>query len=309
MYERLIENNKLNLPVLKIEKEFKKLKRKNSQPNVTESICLNLSKYKAGLTANGMPLSINKLAINGACQNGGLDAENNNQSGDTTSPKGSSRKLTIVEPSGLKIKPKFLKVHIDISFEKLQQNMQGHLLTLSIKNLHVEPLIEINHIKAKLSYVKVELGNGDSENENENNASAAWPRKEATPKFFVKLTRFKEKKCKFDRNLKNFAKAVDFELSSEHFMHVTEEAMRAQMKKLNFKMDDENGTANSDNAFNQKTYLFVFWIELHSYLPISRKTLSSTFRKQKRVFKGECHICENFVNFTEFPKTFIINEI
>lgn len=59
----------------------------------------------------------------------------------------------------------------------------------------------------------------------------------------------------------------------------------------------------------QKHYIFLFSIELHSYLPISRKTLVSTFRKKKRVFKGQCQIYENFIRTTQFSKRFELYEV
>ncbi len=59
----------------------------------------------------------------------------------------------------------------------------------------------------------------------------------------------------------------------------------------------------------QKHYVFIFSIELHSYLPISRKTLTSTFRKKKRVFKGHCQIYENFISNTQFSKKFELFEV
>jgi hypothetical protein len=286
---------------LLIEKEFKKMRHKNSTHDASEVVYLNVNNLHAksakssGGNAAATINRIDKLVVNGYVE------------GQVTGYE------TIEKPT---IKSKFIRVHIDVSVEKLQQNLQGHLLTLNIKNLHVEPLMEINHIKAKLSYFKIELVNNDNDTGNSSAAAATTEAGAAAAvggaKFtsnartFVKINRFKEKKCKFDRNLKNFARPIDFELSKDHFIFVSEEAVRAQMKKLNIRMDNE---LDDDGVTDRTVYLFLFWIELHSYLPVSRKTLSSTFRKQKRVFKGECQIVENFINMTQFPKTFIANEV
>ena len=63
------------------------------------------------------------------------------------------------------------------------------------------------------------------------------------------------------------------------------------------------------SLLQKKYYIFIFSIELHSYLPISRKTLSSTFRKKKRVFKGQCQIYENFIRDTQFSNRFELYEV
>ncbi len=317
-YDQLFDNNTLNVHHLQIEKEFKKLnKRKNSAHNSAETIYLNVNSLhakssKSGSSATSMN-KIDKLTVNASgAPNGGYETENEAFS-DSASAK--NRKLVVDLSPRPTAKSKFIRVHIDVSVEKLQQNLQGHLLTLNIKNLHVEPLMEINHIKAKLGYLKIELvnndnsdgqlRNGSNSDEPANNVKSSAAKFTTNARTFVKLNRFKERKCKFDRNLKNFAKPIDFELSKDHFIFVSEEAVRAQMRKLNIKMDD----LGDDGASDRTVYLFLFWIELHSYLPVSRKTLSSTFRKQKRVFKGECQIYENFINLTQFPKTFIANEV
>jgi hypothetical protein len=316
-------NNTLNVHHLQIEKEFKKLnKHKNSAHGSVDAIYLNVNSLhakssKSGSSATSMS-KIDRLTINnvaGAVNGGGYETENDAAYSDSASAK--NRKLVIDLGPKPTAKSKFIRIHIEVSVEKLQQNLQGHLLTLNIKNLHVEPLMEVNYIKAKLSYLKIELVNNDTDastnqpansggDDSANNIKNSAAKFTTNARTFVKLNRFKEKKCKFDRNLKNFAKPMDFELSKDHFIYVSEEAVRAQMKKLNIKMGDEMG---DDGASDRTVYLFLFWIELHSYLPVSRKTLSSTFRKQKRVFKGECQIFENFINMTQFPKTFIANEV
>ena len=46
---------------------------------------------------------------------------------------------------------------IDVSIERLAQHFDDHILTLCLKNLKVEPLIEINHVKSKLTYLTIQL--------------------------------------------------------------------------------------------------------------------------------------------------------
>jgi len=87
-------------------------------------------------------------------------------------------------------------------------------------------------------------------------------------------------------------------------------------KIINLAPVDSNhhNSNNNNNNFEckndkTKTYLFVFSVEIHSYLPVSRKILSSTFRKKKRIFKGQCQIHENFISSTQFMKEFCLNEV
>jgi len=72
---------------------------------------------------------------------------------------------------------------------------------------------------------------------------------------------------------------------------------------------DEIAKGLQQSASLQKHYVFLFSIELHSYFPISRKTLTSTFRKKKRIFKGHCQIYENFISNTQFSKRFELFEV
>lgn len=203
-----------------------------------------------------------------------------------------------------------LRVLIDVSFEKLQQNTKGHLISIDLKNLRVQPLIEINFIKAKLSYFTLELVECDQE------VNVSPKRK----KLMAKIHKIKVKKCKFDNNLKNLCKPIDFDLVDEHFMTVSEEAMNLQIKKMNASIDQGSGEGNGlkslkklctlDGGCGKQEKKFVFYlnIELHSYIPVSRKILSSTFRKKKRIFKGQCQIHENFISSTQFTKNFVLNE-
>ena len=196
-----------------------------------------------------------------------------------------------------------LNGYIDVSFEKLQQRLNGHILSISMKNFRVEPLIEINHIKARLSYLKIKLINETGSLPNSNSKKN---------RFMAEIKNFKSKKCKFDKNLKKFSKPVDVELIEEHFFDITEEATNIQIKKisqLNVKEDTKENAKINEAQTKRHVFLFLLSIEAHSYLPISRRLLSSTFRKNKRVFRGKCQVYENFISSTEFTKRFILNEI
>ena len=182
-----------------------------------------------------------------------------------------------------------------------------------MKNFRVEPLIEINHIKARLSYLKIQLVNETSSSISQNSSA---PKK---GRFLAKIKTYKSKKCKFDKNLKKFSKPIDFELAEEHFLDVTDEATNIQIRKISHlnvrdAARDNNAlppceTNDSGPAPKQHVYLFLLSLEAHSYLPVSRRLLSSTFRKNKRIFRGKCQVYENFINSTEFTKRFILNEI
>ena len=68
-------------------------------------------------------------------------------------------------------------------------------------------------------------------------------------------------------------------------------------------------TARKSNAMqNEPIYFFLFSIELHSYLPVSRKILSSTFSKKKKIYRGHCQINENFIRMTQFGKKFELHQ-
>lgn len=175
-------------------------------------------------------------------------------------------------------------------------------------------MIEINHIKAKLTYLSIELIEPKSDSATEGIA----PKPAAAKNLMAKINKIKSKKCKFDHNLKSFCKPIDFDLVDEHFLNVADEAANLQMRKLlkSTPSCENNGTTVdaldekklADNE-QKKTFLFLFSIEVHSYLPVSRKILSSTFRKKKRIFKGQCQIHENFIYSTQFNKQFILTEI
>lgn len=240
-----------------------------------------------------------------------------------------------------------VNVFVDVCIEKLQQNMNGHMLSISLKNLRTEPLIEINHIKAKFNYLSIELVDSKGV---EANAIVGTGRQTATQQghLLAKINKIKSKKCKFDSNLKSFSKPIDFDLVDEHFLNVTEEATNLQIRKVVLKStahqstsdtidleenningsntkkqqqshENQNGAASTANApigltaaaltDAKKTYVFLFSIELHSYLPVSRKILISTFRKKKRIFKGQCQIHENFIHSTQFTKQFLLTEV
>lgn len=325
-----LKRNKFNLDLFRIEK---KLHKTGSVMKSNETIYLDAStiidksnKYK--LSNMGSSLNSNSTHK--------FDLVSSSTNLETTSGKLSKSRTINEEISSNKNnkskvilnmsdkKSSNISCFIDVSFEKLQQNLNGHLISINLKNLRCEPLIEINCIKAKLSYLSVELieANNLSENSDGNNSHNFLISNNITKhmnsknvKFLAKVKNFKSKKCKFDKNLKNFSKPLDFDLINEHFMSVTEEAMNLQMKKLiSLAPVDSNNNHNSNMNFENKndktkTYLFVFSVEIHSYLPVSRKILSSTFRKKKRIFKGQCQIHENFINSTQFTKEFCLNEV
>lgn len=51
---------------------------------------------------------------------------------------------------------------VDVSIERVAQHFDTHVLSMSLQNLKVEPLFEINHIKSKLTYLTVQLIDSDS---------------------------------------------------------------------------------------------------------------------------------------------------
>ena len=73
--------------------------------------------------------------------------------------------------------------------------------------------------------------------------------------------------------------------------------------------NDISTSNNNNNSSNDPIYLFLLSIELHSYLPVSRLKLSSTFSKKKKMFQGVCRINENFILNTQFNKKIYLHEI
>lgn len=238
-------------------------------------------------------------------------------------------------------------VFVDVCIEKLQQSLNGggQMLSISLKNLRTEPLIEINHIKAKFNYLTIELVESKGSEPSLFNGSTNSNGRQnhhQQGQLLAKINKLRSKKCKFDSNLKSFARPIDFDLVDEHFLAVTEEATQMQIRKVStlkqtgpqLTTDTSNGEPPNDTTTagsrskhqsfenpapppppppllvdSKKTYLFLFSIELHSYLPVSRKILISTFRKKKRIFKGQCQIHENFINSTQFTKQFLLTEV
>lgn len=203
---------------------------------------------------------------------------------------------------------------IDVTIERLQQtNKNMHLLTLNLKNLKVEPLFEINHVKSKLSYFKINLCDSDEiSNEcindsktqyhlNNTNNNLAYYNYDSNRKNFLRIHRIKRCKLKFNANNKSLQKLIDFELDDEHFMQVNSEAT--------FLITKQQPNITNNNSSNDPIYLFLLSIELHSYLPVSRLKLSSTFSKKKKMFQGVCRINENFILNTQFNKKIDLHEI
>lgn len=198
---------------------------------------------------------------------------------------------------------------IDVSIERLQQNSKNlHVLSMNLKNLKVEPLFEINHVKAKLTYIKIclvdseEISN-ECKNKKDNNVNLIQngsSNSKTKIKNFARIQRLKRIKLKFNANNKNLQKPVDFELSDDHFMSVNNEATL---------MLTQPNQVTARKSLNEPLYFFLFSIELHSYLPVSRKILSSTFSKKKKIYRGQCQLNENFIRMTQFAKKFELHEV
>jgi hypothetical protein len=45
---------------------------------------------------------------------------------------------------------------IDVCIERVAQQFESHVLSMSLQNLRVDPLFEINYIKSKLSYLTIQ---------------------------------------------------------------------------------------------------------------------------------------------------------
>ena len=205
---------------------------------------------------------------------------------------------------------------VDIVIERLQQSTKNmHILTLNVKNLRVEPLFEINHVKARLTYYQLsfvdsdEIINDCSKSKNKNkktSLSLSLSNEQHTneQKNFVKIHRLKKIKCRFHAAMKHLQKPVEFELLEEHFLKVTDETTR-----LITQQHQQQQPAAAAAASDSNVYFFLFSIELHSYLPVSRMKLSYTFSKKKRIYRGQSRINENFIMNTQFCKKFDLNEV
>ena len=89
--------------------------------------------------------------------------------------------------------------------------------------------------------------------------------------------------------------------------------MRSKVKKTKFSLFKEVFNCRNNNKDIIILNSFVLDIEIHSYLPISRKILSSSFRYSKRKFKGQVvfeNVDLNNLNSLSFlQKDFKIYEI
>jgi len=144
---------------------------------------------------------------------------------------------------------------LDVSIERVAQSYDTHVLSMSLQNLKVEPLFEVNHIKSKLTYLTIQLIDSNSfvtettkkKNEPLNESSAcsnstSSPNKSVSAgrqsplkrynstfankkkmKYYAKVTRNKTQKCKFNANNRSFQKPVEFTLFEDHFMKITDE--------------------------------------------------------------------------------------
>ena len=165
-------------------------------------------------------------------------------------------------------------------------------ISVFITNISTKPVIEINKIKSKITYVcnieKEFHYNSDNTSDEQESINSSITNSKILKKHFNNKLK-KSKKVKFDPNMRNKTKKIKFSVFKQVF------------NKINY--TSETVILNS----------FVFQIEIHSYLPMSRKALSSTFRNNKRKYKGEL-IFENIElnclnNFSFIQKDFKISEI
>ena len=90
---------------------------------------------------------------------------------------------------------------IEVSIERLQQNSKNlHVLSMNLKNLKVEPLFEINHVKAKLTYFKINLVDSEDISNETNNEMSMISNNKNKSKNYAKIHRIKRIKCKFNAN-------------------------------------------------------------------------------------------------------------
>ncbi len=166
-------------------------------------------------------------------------------------------------------------------------------INVFIANISTKPNIEVNKIKSKLTYIcniekEFQFNSDNTSDDQASSMNSSITNSKILKKHFDNKLK-KSKKIKFDPNMRNKTKKIKFSVFKQVF------------SKKNY--TSETIILNS----------FVFQIEIHSYLPMSRKALSSTFRNNKRKYKGEL-IFENIElnclnNFSFIQKDFKISEI
>ncbi len=156
---------------------------------------------------------------------------------------------------------------LNVSIERVAQSYDTHVLSMSLQNLKVEPLFEINHIKSKLTYLTVQLVDSNSlvaesaksnaEALNESSVcsnSTSSPSKSASTgrqspvkrynmagtgkkkvKYYAKVTRNRTQKCKFNANNRSFQKPVEFTLIEDHFLKITDEVSASRWYAVVFR--------------------------------------------------------------------------
>ncbi len=146
----------------------------------------------------------------------------------------------------------------------LTYNFANNTISIKFKNLNFKPIIEVNELKSKIfhhiNHEMTECTHRTNENDKSNNEL----------KQSEKLVSVK--KIKFDKNFKDSVKDVNFKCEN-------------RIRKLKRSSSIVNRNGSGSNYFLSHTFVIVF--KLHSYLPISRHLLKSTFRKKSRVFRGE----------------------
>ena len=135
-------------------------------------------------------------------------------------------------------------------------------ITILMANTQTKPVIEINKIKSKLMYVcknDKNLNNLTNNNQSSDDETSLATNSFVTKKILKKqnFKLIKTKKVNFDAN------------------------KRSNVKKIKFSLFKE-AINNTDMLHS-----FILDMEIQSYVPISRKILSSTFRNTKRKFKGQ----------------------
>lgn len=141
-----------NLNLVLIEKALKK-HRVLSKTN--EDIYLKLNRSLMNKMAQQMPLKLPSPVDEGTSSqftsrsNSKHNVSNSLNLNDTFLASGSNF-------LGLRNSKVQVFASLDVSIERVAQQYDGHVLSISLQNLRVEPLFEINYIKSKLSYLTVQ---------------------------------------------------------------------------------------------------------------------------------------------------------
>jgi hypothetical protein len=170
---------------------------------------------------------------------------------------------------------------------ELKYDFDTELISMTFKNLNFKPLVEVNELKSKIFYYICHDAAADKHDPNDRTQIAGA--KKSKEFFYVK-------NIKFDRNFKHSIKDIDFSL---------DEYARKMKKTTTF---FSRCTMKSSLVLRHR---LVIIFKIRSYIPISRRSLISTFRKKSRVFRGEI-VLENInplkSNFHFVQKKFTLFE-